>query len=54
MWSRGMTGIWCSLQTHEQPFKPRKVYFYWMIREERAPEYFEKTLEVRISWVVAS
>ena len=26
-------------------FAPKKVYFYWMTREQTAPQFFKNTLE---------
>ena len=33
------------MQANKTLFKPRKVYFFWMTREQSAPQYFQSTLE---------
>ena len=43
---RGALNVATWMQANSKLFKPRKVYFYWLTRDQTAPQYFKKTLEV--------
>lgn len=34
-----------ALQVNPKLYLPKKVYFYWMTREQSAPQFFKSTLE---------